>query len=400
MQINLGEKIRELRKRNGRTQEALANALGVTSQAVSRWEANGGYPDMAIIPSIAHYFHITIDELFGYDNDRQVQIEEILLHVKEMKKKCMPEADILPILRNACIEFPDDDKLRFELADTLMKQGWHCRGVRAYTNSDDEYIHNDGDWNRDNEYWQESIRVFSNLLNNTPDEEIRTQSKQNLVYLYRNIGQYDKAIQLADSFPELCICKENMLYHASDGKESCKYGQEALLASLYSLNASLLHVLHSRTPQDNGKILGNDVFIAEKIKGLIEIYKLIFDDGNMGFEHSTVCDLFLTLAVKYAEIYKGSREPEDSRYNKYIDLAFECLDEALFHAKSFDKLIRNGIYQYTSILVDHVTSDTEQWTAAPRSPSLANDWHLFDYFKKWVSSDPRWEEWVKKTVSL
>ena len=64
MQLNLGQKIRELRHRDRRTQEALAEAIGVTSQAVSRWEANGGYPDIEMIPVIANYFNITIDELF------------------------------------------------------------------------------------------------------------------------------------------------------------------------------------------------------------------------------------------------------------------------------------------------------------------------------------------------
>ena len=78
MQINIGLKIRELRHRDGRTQEDLAMALGVTCQAISRWEANGGYPDMEIVPAIANYFHVTIDELFGYHGDREAQIQAII----------------------------------------------------------------------------------------------------------------------------------------------------------------------------------------------------------------------------------------------------------------------------------------------------------------------------------
>ena len=44
MKLTLGEKIKELRKRDGRKQEDLATALGVTNQAVSRWEKDGSYP--------------------------------------------------------------------------------------------------------------------------------------------------------------------------------------------------------------------------------------------------------------------------------------------------------------------------------------------------------------------
>ena len=78
MQIRIGDKIRELRLRDGRRQEDLANALGVTNQAVSRWEANGGYPDMEMIPAIANYFGITIDELFGYHGEREEKIASVI----------------------------------------------------------------------------------------------------------------------------------------------------------------------------------------------------------------------------------------------------------------------------------------------------------------------------------
>ena len=61
MYVNrIRRKIRELRRRDSGTQEALADALGVSSQAVSRWEVNGGYPDIEIISAIANYLNISI----------------------------------------------------------------------------------------------------------------------------------------------------------------------------------------------------------------------------------------------------------------------------------------------------------------------------------------------------
>ena len=77
MQIKLGEQIKALRRRDGRTQEDLANALGVTAQAVSRWEKGICYPDMELMPSMANYFGVAIDLLFGYDSGREQKINTL-----------------------------------------------------------------------------------------------------------------------------------------------------------------------------------------------------------------------------------------------------------------------------------------------------------------------------------
>lgn len=61
---NIGSVIAELRKQKGVTQESLAKAVGVSAQAVSKWE-NGGVPDIELLPVIADYFEVTLDELFG-----------------------------------------------------------------------------------------------------------------------------------------------------------------------------------------------------------------------------------------------------------------------------------------------------------------------------------------------
>ena len=61
---NIGSVIAELRKKKGVTQEGLAKAVGVSAQAVSKWE-NGGVPDVELLPEIANFFEVSVDELFG-----------------------------------------------------------------------------------------------------------------------------------------------------------------------------------------------------------------------------------------------------------------------------------------------------------------------------------------------
>lgn len=62
----INEQIAELRKKKGVTQEELANAVGVTNQAVSKWESAQCCPDIQLLPLLAGYFGVSIDDLMGY----------------------------------------------------------------------------------------------------------------------------------------------------------------------------------------------------------------------------------------------------------------------------------------------------------------------------------------------
>ncbi|MBQ7322404.1 MAG: helix-turn-helix domain-containing protein [Clostridia bacterium] len=63
--LNIGNNIRQLRQRNGLTQEQVAERLGVSYQAVSKWENNANTPDIVLLPEIAELFGVSIDALFS-----------------------------------------------------------------------------------------------------------------------------------------------------------------------------------------------------------------------------------------------------------------------------------------------------------------------------------------------
>ena len=69
--MEMGKEIRRLRNDRGLTQEALAAALNVTAQTVSKWECGNSIPDVQMLPEIAVYFGVTIDQLFAMTPEQQ-----------------------------------------------------------------------------------------------------------------------------------------------------------------------------------------------------------------------------------------------------------------------------------------------------------------------------------------
>ena len=91
-EIKINKQITFLRKKKGMTQEEMARALGVTNQAVSKWESAQCCPDIQLLPDIARLFQISVDHLLGYET--RVGLEDICLKMKEYfsdlpEKACM-----------------------------------------------------------------------------------------------------------------------------------------------------------------------------------------------------------------------------------------------------------------------------------------------------------------------
>ena len=109
MKLTIGENIRNFRKKNDLTQEALADRLGVTYQSISRWENGTTYPDLELIPAIAEVLAVTVDELLGMP---QIEKEKRAIEAfDELRRECIKRdynADkIVSLLRDIRRNFLD-----------------------------------------------------------------------------------------------------------------------------------------------------------------------------------------------------------------------------------------------------------------------------------------------------
>lgn len=130
MVITVGRKIAELRKAQGLTQDELSEKLGVTPQAVSKWENDLSYPDILLLPQLAQLFDVTVDELLSNFPKKETTM------LPAGKKQNLDDLVFRIILNSA-----DGDKMRVNLPMPLVKMGLEI-GLRMPQVSGNEALQN------------------------------------------------------------------------------------------------------------------------------------------------------------------------------------------------------------------------------------------------------------------
>lgn len=243
-QLHIGNTIRELRKKKGITQETLAATLSVSPQAVSKWESNLTYPDMAMIPAIARYFGISLDVLFGYD---AAEIKEKVKKLEEDAcKACGNDYQrYVEIIKDALHDYPDNEDLLYFLLD-------------VYTGFNTKI---DG-----RDHLDEAIAIADKILAESSDHKLICRTKDRQARAYLEKGEYDRAKAIYESLPavdEVPTKYKSMAFNLT-GKDKlnsavwyrCGHLQELYIACMmegdawYAMEQCLEVSFRDSTPED------------------------------------------------------------------------------------------------------------------------------------------------------
>lgn len=111
--MTLGKRIAMLRRQKGLKQEDLANTLGVSSQAVSKWENDQTCPDISLLPKLAELLDVSVDELLSGKKEELAQTAKVL--PPEERK------DIKDMMLRIVVDSADGDKVRVNIPMALVQ---------------------------------------------------------------------------------------------------------------------------------------------------------------------------------------------------------------------------------------------------------------------------------------
>ena len=319
--LKLGENLRKFRLQRELTQEQLADILGVSAQAVSRWENGTTYPDITLLPTVASYFEITLDELMGMDSFKsEEQLKELLGQLEENGSKGLIYENIL-LLRDAVRTYPANYELQFRLVNQLA----FCEYKDGRGLSEEEKI----SFNR------EAAEIGNRILSHCTDCAIINQTTQQLCYIYSNLGEKEKAIEYAKKLPNIGCTDTVVLGDLYEGEQQRTHLKRAIKWYTSIFWCALINLADLRHRNETM----SDAERIEIMKKALAILELVFDDGDYLNYSGTV-------SITHRHIADLAMSEGD------YELALSSLEKAAQFAVMSDTLPENA--RHTSLLLNNL----------------------------------------------
>ncbi|MEL7565493.1 MAG: helix-turn-helix transcriptional regulator [Clostridiales bacterium] len=325
MELNIGEVITAKRKEKSWTQEQLANAVGVSTPAVSKWETGTTYPDITLLSPIARALNTTVDELFSYQNELSSD------DVSELTKKAARtyETDGFESGWNYCQnllqEYPNSIPLKFYLGNLF--QSFMLLTYLMKPNIAQQEIQS---------YYRQSTKIYEEVLS-SGHPKFSYPATIILIGFYAMLNELDRAQELLDSLPKAKV-DPDLLYpsiHTLRGEhdEAMKLTQENIRRYVPRISQSLgvlCAYARERDDMDTAYTLAKINFEMTKLFGIKEeiaypdIIKILASRGdkqNALNYLEAYAESILELSYDYSNNPVFNRlleEPKDTSYIKKI----------------------------------------------------------------------------------
>ena len=324
--LKLGENIKKFRAKRGLTQEQLADVLGVSAQAVSRWESAATYPDITLLPAIAGYFEITLDELMGMeDYKNEEHLKRLIAKLDENGNRGAIYDNIL-LLREAVRTYPTNYELQFRLVNQLT----FCQFKDSKALTEDEI----------NSLNREAVEVGNRILSRCTDGTIINRTTHQLAYIYSRLGETEKAIEYAKKLPDLGACSTVILGDIYEGEQQKQHLQWSVKGYASVLWCDLRNMADLEY-KNKTMTTAERIAILKKALALLE---LIFENGDY---------LNYSDTVSATHQYIAAMAMLEDDY----ELALSSLEKAADHAVIADTLPEKSLH--TSLLLNGL-----EWNAS------------------------------------